>query len=401
MWRWLVLCLVLSSCSPRVGYRLEPDKIVEQHGARVSLAHVELDDQGELMSREQLKKVTSHIKEASDEPILLVVFVHGWNRNASTSKSTGGGDLIRFRKWLKEVNEGEGGRKTVGVLVSWRGRTLKPMSIGVDYFHRYAAARRMGGVIGAEVLHEIGTTARVANRKSRIIMIGHSMGGAILESSFSESMASTVAVTHAQGKRLKRMDFPADLVVTINSAESAIHARQLISTFKSRGIRDVEGGPLMVSITSRDDLATGIGFPIGNALGRWVPPFNWFNTGVSGRYRKTEEGDGLQGTQGEAHRTTVGHFSPLFSHRYQELAEEKRSLKEVMADNRQARRKDGFIVHGVSHSVAFKRPDEPYYNNTPYWIVPVPGEIMKDHRDIWNGSFVGMMTALMSFVDER
>ena len=37
------------------------------------------------------------------------------------------------------------------------------------------------------------------------------------------------------------------------------------------------------------------------------------------------------------------------------------------------------------------------YNNTPYWIVPVPGAIMKDHEDIWNGSFVGMLTALMSF----
>lgn len=401
MWRCFVLCLFLASCTSRSGYRQEPEKVVEKHGAKVSLAHVELDDQGELMSRDQLQRVTDHIREESHEPILLVVFIHGWNRNSSENKATGGKDLIRFRTWLKEVGDGNPEVKTVGVMVSWRGRTVRPFPVGVDFFHRYAAARRMGGVIGAEVLHEIGATARVANRKSRIIMIGHSMGGAILESSFSEATASKVAVAHAQGRKLKRTDFPADMVVTINSAESAIHARQLISTFKSRGIKEIEGGPLLVSVTSQDDLATGIGYPIGNALGRYVPPFNWFNTSVSGRYREKEKSDELQGTQAEAHRTTVGHFSPLFSHQYREGEKQKRSLKEILADNRNARRGNGFVVHSETQTFFFERPDGSYFNDSPYWIVPVPGAIMKDHRDIWNGSFVGMMTVLMSFVEQR
>ncbi|YCM46481.1 hypothetical protein V2O64_10670 [Verrucomicrobiaceae bacterium 227] len=396
MWRLLVLCILLPSCTSRMGYRQSPGKAIESHGERVSLAHVEIDDQGELTSREQLKRVTDHIRAESDEPLLLVVYIHGWNRNSSSSRIEGGGDLINFRKWLKEVNEADPGQKTMGVFVSWRGRSLSTFPVGVDYFHRHAAARRMGGVAGTEVLHEIGATARAANAKSRIVMMGHSMGGAILESSFSESIASRVAMKHAEGKRVKRRDFPADLIVTINSAESAIHARQLISTFKSRKIRDIEGGPLIVSITSQDDIVTRLAFPLGNFLGRWVLPFNVFNTGVSGMYRERQPADLLQGTQAAAHRTTVGHFQPLFSHQFRVGAARERSLKEVMSDNRSARRGSGFVVRGTRASFVFERPKKEYYNDTPYWIVPVPGAIMKNHEDIWNGSFVGMITALMS-----
>jgi len=382
-----------------MGYRQSPEKTIESHGARVSLAHVEIDDQGELTSREQLKRVTDHIRASSKEPLLLVVYLHGWNRNSSSSKISGGGDLINFRKWLKEVNEADSGRRTMGVFVSWRGRSLSTFPVGVDYFHRHAAARRMGGVVGTEVLHEIGATARAANSKSRIVMMGHSMGGAILESSFSESIASRVAMRHAEGKKIRRSDFPVELIVTINSAESAIHARQLVSTFKSRGIRDIEGGPLMVSITSQDDIATGFAFPLGNILGRWVLPFNVFNTSVSGMYRERQPPDALQGTQAAAHRTAVGHFQPLFSHGYRVQAEQERTLTQVMADNRNARRGSGFVVHGTQASFVFEPPKEEYYNDTPYWIVPVPGAIMKNHEDIWNDSFVGMVVALMSLTN--
>lgn len=396
MWRLLLLCLLLPSCASRMGYRQSPEKTIETHGLRVSLAHVEIDDQGELMSREQLKRVTDHIRAESDEPLLLVVYIHGWNRNSSGSRISGGGDLIHFRKWLEEIQGADPSKKTMGVFVSWRGRSLSTFPVGVDYFHRHAAARRMGGVAGTEALHEIGATARFANPESRIVMMGHSMGGAILESSFSESIASRVAMSHAEGKAVSRRDFPVDLIVTINSAESAIHARQLVSTFKSRGIREIEGGPLMVSITSQDDIVTSLAFPFGHLLGRWVFPFNVFNTGVSGMYRERQPSDALQGTQAAAHRTAVGHFKPLFSYRYQVGPAQERTIEEVMADNRDARRGTGFVVYGTRTSFTFERPKEDYYNNTPYWIVPVPGEMMKNHEDIWNGSFVGMITALMS-----
>lgn len=379
-----------------MGYRQTPGATFEQPGPRVSLAHVEIDDQGEMVSHVQLKSVTDRIRAASTEPILLIVYIHGWNRNSSAHRYSGGGDLIEFRKILREIGAARPQRKVMGVFVSWRGRSLTPFPVGVDYFHRQAAARRVGGVAGTEILHALGATARAANSRSRVLMLGHSMGGAILENAFSGAIAAKIATAHAEGRKVRRRDFPADLIVTINSAESAIQARQLIATFKNHDLQEIEGGPLLVSLTSRDDLATGIAFPLGNFLGRWVPPLNFFNTSVAGIYRKATPDDALQGTQAAAHRTTVGHFQPLFSHCFQKISEEKRDLRSLFADNRQARRGDGFLVHGAQASYLFDRPDTPYYNDTPYWIVPVPGAIMKNHEDIWNESFVGMLAALMS-----
>jgi len=113
-------------------------------------------------------------------------------------------------------------------------------------------------------------------------------------------------------------------------------------------------------------------------------------------YRKDAENDRLKGTQGAAHRSTVGHFKPLFSHRFEKVGEEKRELKELLRLNQNARRGEGFLVQGESASYLFSRPEEPYYNDTPYWIVPIPGAFMKGHEDHWNHSFIGLMTAMMS-----
>ena len=214
-----------------------------------------------------------------------------------------------------------------------------------------------------------------------------------------ESMAAKVAVETARGRKLKREDFPADLCVTINSAESAIYARQLLATFKNRGIKDVEGGPLMVSLTSRKDAVTSFLSPMGNIIGRWVPGLNFFNTGVAGMYRKDPVNDKLRGTQGAAHRSTVGHFEPLFSHRYEKVGEGNLSLKEIVKGNENARRGTGFLVRGAKESYLFSRPTAPYYNDTPYWIVPIPEAFIKNHEDHWNDSFVGLMTAMVSMAD--
>ncbi|MFT6241155.1 MAG: hypothetical protein ACJAQT_003251 [Akkermansiaceae bacterium] len=387
--------VLISGCTRSSGYRQSPQATVEKLTPKVSLAHVEIDDQGELISFAQLQRVTAQIKAESKEPLLLVVYIHGWNRNSSGSRISGGGDLIRFRKMLGELGEARG-MKTMGVFMSWRGRSLSTFPVGVDYFHRHASARRVGGVAGTEVLHEIGAAARGANSRNRIVMLGHSLGGAILESAMAESIAAKVAMDSARGRKLKRKDFPADLCVTINSAESAIYARQLLATFKNRGIKDVESGPLLVSLTSQTDTVTSFLSPMGNIVGRWVPGLNFFNTGVAGMYRKDPVNDKLRGTQGAAHRSTVGHFEPLFSHRYEKVGEENLSLAEIVRVNERARRGEGFLVRGEKARYLFSRPEEAFYNDTPYWIVPIPGAFIKNHEDHWNHSFMGLMTAMMS-----
>lgn len=391
----LPLFFVNSACTRTSGYRQSPELTIERLDPKSSLAHVEIDDQGELISFDQLKRVSTRIKAESTEPLFVVIYIHGWNHNASEHLITGAGDLYDFREMLKDLGKASG-KNVMGVFVSWRGRSLATFPVGVDYFHRHAAARRVGGVAGAEVLHELGAAARGANSKNRIVMIGHSLGGAILESAMAESISARVAMGSAQGQKLKRNDFPADLMISINSAESAIYARQLLSTFKNRGIKDIEGGPLIVSLTSQRDFITSAFWPMGNIMGRWVPGLNFFNTGVAGMYRRDPKNDKLRGTQAAAHRSTVGHFKALFSHQFEKVEDQKRSLEELYRDNKDARESAGFLIRGEKEVYRFSRPEGSYYNDTPYWIVPIPGSFIRHHHDQWNPNFVGLLTAMMS-----
>ena len=389
----------LSSCARTSGYRQSEALTVESLKNGVLLGHVEMDDQGDLISDRQLRQVIDRIKSESREPMLLLIYIHGWNHNASGHWVSGDRDLQGFREALEKLGQATG-QKTMGVFFSWRGRTLASFPVGVDYFHRHAAALRVGGEAGVAALYELGMTAREANRGNRVVMVGHSLGGAILESALGESMAAKVATASARGEPLKRRDFPADLAISLNSAGSAIHARQLITTFAERGIREVEGGPVLVSLTSRRDLVTGVFWPIGHFLGRYVPGFNWFNTGVAGQYRRESRKDRLAGTQREAHRTTVGHFEALFSHQYRKTGSEKRDLASILRDNRAVRAGNGFLVKGEEDVFLFSRRDLPCYNQTPYWIIPVPGEFIRSHWDQWNGNFIAIMTSLISLLDE-
>ena len=396
---FLALSLFLG-CTSSSGYRQSEETTVEDLLGEVALAHVEIDDQGELIRFEQLRRVTDRIKAESSEPLLLLVYVHGWNRNSSEKLVTGAKDLLNFRKKLTEVSK-VSERKVMGVFVSWRGRSLSPFPVGIDYFHRHAAARRAGGLGGTEVLYELGGAARAANSRNRVVMIGHSLGGAMLESAVGEAVAGQVVSRHARGLRLRRRDFPADLFITVNSAESAIAARQLVSVFKNRGIQEVEGGPLLVSLTSEEDTITSYFSPLGNIIGRWVPGFNFFNTGVSGRYRVDEELDPKRGTQAAAHRTTVGHFDPLFSHRYVRLASELKvdGVRELVLANQRPSRKGGFLVRSEGENFFYEGVPGAY-NDTPYWVVPVPRSILKGHSDQWNDAFTGMMTVMIALSRE-
>ena len=79
----LPLLLATSACvQPRL-YR--PVSIQEEDG--YTLAYIEFDDQGELWSPSQMSRATELIKRATQPEAgsLVVVFIHGWQNNASTS----------------------------------------------------------------------------------------------------------------------------------------------------------------------------------------------------------------------------------------------------------------------------------------------------------------------------
>ena len=77
----LVALLLAGGCVRERLYR--PESVLHRDG--YDLAFVEFDDQGELWSNRQVLAADQLIREASasEQGIILNVFIHGWQHNAS------------------------------------------------------------------------------------------------------------------------------------------------------------------------------------------------------------------------------------------------------------------------------------------------------------------------------
>lgn len=405
----VVAIFVIVGCTSSHPSRLD-DLTLETLANGARLGHVEIDDQGELQSFEQLQRVTRDLRQQSREsPRLVVVYVHGWNNGAVDGP--GGGDLRSFRDTLEKLAMAQNqisGREPYGVFVSWRGRTLKPSPMVFDFFHRYAGAERAGGIAGAEVIHEISAAARSSNPRNRILMVGHSFGGLLLESSISEALAAKLANAHGslnpgQEMVLHPRELPADLIVMINPAEAAIQSRKLIAAMTNRGVRAAKNSrpsPWIVSVTSQRDYANKLAFPTGNLFGRWVPPFNFFNTSVSGSYKwRSTANNGVEwGSQGASQRNTVGHFLPIHSHQPMGTTcnlDAPHDLAAIIQANVKPWDGKEILVRGRSRVYRFGERDPERYNHSPFWIFQAPNELIEGHTGIWSDDCIGMLTALM------
>jgi len=74
---------------------------LEEH-TDYSLAFIEFDDQGELWSPSQLDSALAHLERLNAGPgVALVVYVHGWNNDASTrDERPEQGSIYQYREFL-------------------------------------------------------------------------------------------------------------------------------------------------------------------------------------------------------------------------------------------------------------------------------------------------------------
>ena len=411
-----LLLLLQFGCTSAEPYRLEKpiEKVPVTPTSAVTLGYVEVDDQGELQSFEQLRTVTDQIKtQTRHRPVHLLLFVHGWNNNASENAS----NVQSFKKTLQSLAETQGQRgaqRIMGVYIGWRGRTLDPITPKADFYHRFQAGQRVGTGAGTDAIFEIAAAARAANARNKVILVGHSFGALVLEHAISQPVRARLAEKHSAGKtQLDSTELiPADLVLLINQAQPAVKARTLVSALRDRqiqtGQRDL---PWIVSITSETDLATRCAFPAGVGIGRTFP-LNLFNTSVSGAYRDSGFPPEA-GTQKQAARTTAGHFTPLHSHRMTLISSQvedevtlggkpvspiaQSQLWHIRANQNPLGHDHVMKVRTDKGVYQITRQTEPNaFNRTPYWILSVPKEIIDGHNDIWSPRVTGLVTALMN-----
>jgi hypothetical protein len=249
------------------------------------LHFLEFDDQGQLYSTAQFVHLVEALEREAAAPekarIILVLYAHGWKNNASLCNN----NVCCFRTFLSRIaadmrmagkrsNGFLGPTHVIGVFVGWRGlsATVPPFK-ALSFWARKKAA---GNVAQGELVEALSfldryqkhVNAETPNR-CRLVMMGHSLGGAILYSAIANILKSRV--TEARVKGVLDGQVPAiegfgDLVVLANPAfEASLYAplHELIETFPAYSPRQ---SPLMVVLASETDTTTRVEFKIG----RWL-----------------------------------------------------------------------------------------------------------------------------------
>ena len=394
----LLLLLLLPAC---VGHRMYRPESVELHPG-YTVAYIEFDDHGELWAPSQVSRAVEQLRAANEaeQGIVALVFIHGWNHNASEGDS----NVLSFRKLCEQVAQQERAQKerpprqVVGVYLGWRGKTAKIPGLRViSFFNRRGAAARIADVSATEVIYRVMKTAR-ENPRSRTVLLGHSFGGMILEAALSQALVASLMESED-----REVDFPADLVLLINPASQSIKAKQLVEILDRNRIRLYRNAPdghryeapLIVSMTSAGDKATRLYFPLGLRL-----------KGINKRYRGYgQEFCGAAGNQRTYYARTAGHYRVLHSHTVEvERLEQQREgplSAEKIARTAQwvydpETGQQVFTTEGSRHRFTIKkRPNA--LNDTPYWIMEVPGTIVPNHSRIFgvnNQEFVRSLLAL-------
>jgi hypothetical protein len=422
---------------PQVNFVQEPqqDQYEPFNGAtpdhRFDLSYIEFDEKGDYWDRRQLGWTVLEIEKAAQaNDLVLVVYVHGWQNDASTLRGHDVGKFHCLLEHLADVDEGK--HRFFGVYIGWRGKSVPG---GDGWFHdgsvpdliskaiffaphelsiwsRKNAATRVAGLPVTEAIFQSVAAARTGPR-AKTILIGHSFGALLLEKAMAQALAAKMI--SEDGTTGGKFTAPADFVVLLNSAAESIYAKEMIDMLRRRkpASSTSTGGdinakhPLIVSITSTADWATGILFPIGTRL-----------SNAAGTFRKyewdTRFGESSHNvSQKEYFTHTPGHNDRLISYEavpvsgsakgptYQDtetcsqemLDAFRRNLSEPLTGPNGEVRFSTILSAGeeTQWELQSRIPDN---LQTPYWIIKVPKEIMRDHSDIFNENALAMMARL-------
>jgi len=362
-------------CVGNRQFNTEPEDYLRIHrtdgGVPFAVAVVEFDDQGEPWDLAQLDAAVEAIRRfnaESEHGIILHQFIHGWKSNASRDPDSGR-RLAWFRDQISRLAEysmasaqrtGEPARPVVGLFVGWRGRTYSlPILIDASFWNRRVAAHRVASMQLVEVLQRT-LRAAAENAESKCFLLGHSMGGLILEKTVGQMVMAEILSVESSGESVP---LGYDLIVSANPSTEALYSKQLIDALKRTGVELVledrngalrsAGGPMMVSATSEADGVT-----------RWMVPFAMRLNSVFVRYRGNP--DAVVPSQRELGLHTAGHVPFLFSHTV-EVVDGEVVLNEVPGR----------------------------WNDTPFWVFQVPEEVSSDHGDISSPLWGQLMFELM------
>ena len=412
---WILICtgLVLMgivNCAPNMPWRtdIEPrlcdetdpgscaTTIWEKHNG-YELAFIEFTERGNVFSNIYEEAVLNRLwRYARDqEPLAIMVFVHGWKHNANAQD----GNVISFRKALKALSESGtlGAHKLIGLYIGWRGLSMHGLyTENLTYWDRKAVAQEVGKGGVTEVFVELDKIDRYSP-SNYLFIIGHSFGGAITLSALNELFLERLKT--AQEKTSTPLKAFGEGTVIINPAIEANQILQLKEASMLQGGENPDQPVLLHVLSSQGDAATHTVFPIGQALGVGL---TWNQQDIQRRY-----GDrAYVFSEYDLDTTTVGNFPPFHTAALLDL-------KGLEADERQTLlkqfkiapgRKDVTLGQWVIHSYCTNDPSQendrekrlPCQDNEAVTFVYTTESFIKDHNDVFNANVMAYFSTLVS-----
>ena len=262
------------------------------------LSFVEFDDQGWFADRKQmealfalLQRLETEGKKRGGGHVLIMLYAHGWKHNASQCDN----NVICFSRLLERMDilerhlPGEAApRDVVGVYVGWRGLSLdaEPLT-NLTFWTRKSAAERVGRGGVSELLTRLNGYRSLRNPKrelgkTQLVITGHSFGGQVLYAALSHGLMErankTIRVDATNCNEVQKLEHSpdgltcydtatsfGDFLVLVNPAFEGSQYEPLFHTATNRCYRSNQR-PVMMTVTSSDDLATRIAFPLGRRV---------------------------------------------------------------------------------------------------------------------------------------
>ncbi|SJM92738.1 Esterase/lipase/thioesterase family lipase [Crenothrix polyspora] len=415
----LILSFLITGCAANSMYRTAYDTCqltanvdcnthsLQQHTDKVNgteylLGFVEIDDQGQWRDRKQMQALIDTLyASAAKQSVLINVFVHGWHHNAAPGDS----NIEGFKQVLARISHAESKkidhkqqRKVIGVYVGWRGESiLIPGIKNLTFWDRKNTAQDIGYLGITELLLKLEEIANVRNAiappiKSRLIVIGHSFGGAVVYSATSQILMSRFVDSQANKGFVDTAKGFGDLVVLLNPAFEALRYAPAFDLAQSRCSFFENQTPKLAILTSETDNATGVAFPLGRTLNTFFESHSKVNRNDCGYAMTLDEG--------EADRNTVGHYLPLVSHTLTPLR--GKNIAHVVSNapikNIWSQQKSGGSTQFGQTVLTHLKKTVP---RSPYLNIRVDKALMDGHNDIFRPEVDGFIDLLiqMSTVD--
>jgi hypothetical protein len=419
---FLAIVLGTTGCACNKQYRTsygpfnaaKPDhKAIIESTEFYKLGFVEFDDQGQFWDLNQRDVVEQMVRDqagisdkthSASQPMVLVLFVHGWKDNAEYDNY----GVQAFRDILEKLNSLEHtaetknlrtARKVVGVYAGWRGLSAawEPFK-ELSFWDRKETAHKVGGygamtklLVDLETIQKQSLEQRAKGApRTELIIIGHSLGAAALYSALSQIITERFINTIGNTTKQATIKPLGDQIILLNPAFEAQRHYDLNQLVTSIHSFPNNQRPVLSVFTSQTDLATKYVFPISQ----------FFST-----LFQSDRDD-----QYEAGLQTIGWYKPFLTHDLKYLDDKSTSNdgdKSQSFDIVQAARalweQKGQTAQTYHLPHATLKPYSTYKAGNPFWIVSVDPYFMDGHNDIYNSQLITFLRDFIEFsrVDPR